>query len=95
MVALSVSPFEFPTMVALEAAVLTERGWAPAPATDLDNCAGAGIAATDGGLTIIGGWSARPPEPGDKPDGRPRESGAPEAYVVDLHDTVIRFDLPN
>lgn len=94
-VALSLSPFEFPNMVPLEAAVLTEHGWAPAPPTELDNRASAGIAVTADGLIIVGGWSVRAPQPREEPDVRPRESGAPDPYVLDIHDTVIRLDLPN
>lgn len=93
-VALSLSPFEFPDMVPLEAAVLTDHGWAPTPLAELDNRANAGITVADHGLMIVGGWSVRPPRPGEEPDALPSEDGAPDPHVVDLHDTVIRLDLP-
>ena len=95
MVALSLSPFEFPGTVPLEAAVLTDHGWAPAPSADRNNRAAAGIAITDQALLIVGGWSARPPQPGEEPDQSSTEDGAPDPYVLDLHDTVIRLDVTN
>lgn len=93
-VALSLSRFEFPDMVPFEAAVLTDHGWAPTPPTERHNRSRAGITVTDHGLIIVGGWSVRPPQPGEEPDARPSEEGEPGPYVVDLHDTVIRLELP-
>lgn len=83
----------FPNLAPLEAAVLTDDGWAPTPDSDLDNRSGAGLALAGDRLLVVGGWSARPPVDGEEPDVSPSHPEEPGPYVLDLHDSIWQLDL--